>query len=60
MYSYYGKAEFLGAITPGFSVTWSFRNNSNMQNISIENSCVWCAFVETEIKTKQQNKYFFI
>ncbi len=24
------KAEFSAAITPGFSVTWSFRNHSNM------------------------------
>ncbi len=25
-----GKAEFLAAITPIFSVTWTFRNHSNM------------------------------
>ncbi len=25
-----GKAEFSAAITPVFSVTWSFRNNFNM------------------------------
>ncbi len=30
MYSCDGKAEFSAAITPVFSVTWSFRNHSNI------------------------------
>ncbi len=29
MYSYDGKAQFSAAITPVFSVTWYFRNQSN-------------------------------
>ncbi len=28
IYSFDGKAEFSAAITPVFSVTWSFRNHS--------------------------------
>ncbi len=39
MYSCDGKAEFLAAITPVFSVTWSFRNEKCLIIINVEKSC---------------------
>ncbi len=37
MYSCDGKVEFSTAITAVFSVTWSFRNNSNIQSCCLRN-----------------------
>ncbi len=44
----YGKAEFSAAITPLFSVTWSFRNNSNMLILCSRNIYFYYYYINVE------------